>query len=458
MKRLIFAGFLMTLALAPLPFASNRPWSWSLLSMIVGLLMLTWAAAAWHNRELVAVSARRLWPLLLMFTAIVSWFVLQASPWTPEQWHHPAWAATAQALGQPVGGAISIDPALTLTALMRLLSYGGVFWLALQFGRVDAYAWKIVWFIAFTGFLYSIYGLVIEFGNFNMVLWYERWAYADSLTSSFINRNSFATYAGLTLLVSMGLTFDEFRRGAASDMMTLSGFRWLIEQLSGRLGLLLLMTSTIGSALLLTGSRGGMISFTVGLVVLSLGFIISPGSRPTAGVIIIAACALLVTGVMALSGEVVLARFDSTTVDAAGRMTLYRAVFDAILAEPWIGVGYGTFEVSFPMVRDATIDTPFLLDKAHNSYLEFAFEAGVPAFALMMGLLGGLVALCLHGIWKRRGNRLFPCVGVAAAALTASHALVDFSIQIPAVAVVFAALLGVASAQSLRGRNPSAEL
>ena len=106
-----------------------------------------------------------------------------------------------------------------------------------------------------------------------MVLWYERWAYADSLTSTFINRNSFATYAGLSLLATMGLTFNEFRRGAAGDMMSLSGFRWLLEQLTGRLGVLLLMTATLGSALLLTGSRGGMASFTVGLLLLSLGFI-----------------------------------------------------------------------------------------------------------------------------------------------------------------------------------------
>jgi hypothetical protein len=41
----------------------------------------------------------------------------------------------------------------------------------------------------------------------------------------------------------------------------------------------------------------------------------------------------------------------------------------------------------------------------------------------------------------------------------ASHALVDFSIQIPAVAVVFVTLLGVACAQSLRGHHdPSKEL
>ena len=458
MERLVFTGLVAILALSPLPFASNRPWSWSLLSMIVGLLMLVWAVAAWRDNQLVAVSVRRIWPILLMFAMIVCWFVVQASPWTPESWHHPAWAATATALDTPIGGAVSIDPAMTLTALMRLLSYGGVFWLALQFGRNEAYAGKILWAIVITGFLYSVYGMIIEFGNFNTVLWYERWAYNDSLTSTFINRNSFATYAGLSLLAAMGLTFNEFRRDAAGGLMTLSGFRWILEQITGRLGVLLLMTSTIGSALLLTGSRGGMAAFTLGLFVLSAGFILSPGSRPTVGIIITALCALFVAGVMALSGELVLARFASATNDAVGRTVFYRAVFDAILADPWIGAGYGTFEVSFPMVRDATITTPLLLDKAHNSYLEFAYEAGVPAFALMMGLLGGLVALCVHGIWKRREHRLYPCIGTAAAALVASHALIDFSIQIPAVAVLFAALLGVASAQSLREHDPSSDL
>ena len=458
MKRLIFTGFLATVALAPLPFASNRPWSWSLLSMIVGLLLLAWAIAAWRNHDLIGVSFRTVWTFILMFGAIVCWFVLQASPWTPEQWHHPAWAAARAALGEPLEGAISIDPAMTMTAVMRLLSYGGVFWLALQFGRTEAYAWKILWTIVIAGFLYSIYGMIIEFGHFNTVLWYERWAYADSLTSTFINRNSFATYAGLALLAAMGLTFNEFRRSESSDLISLSGVRWLVLQLTGRLGLLLLMTATIGSALLLTGSRGGMMSITVGLVVLSLGFIASPGSRPTAGILITAFCALLIAGVMALSGEIVLARFNSAADDALGRATFYRVVFEAILADPWIGVGYGTFEVAFPLVRDPSIVTPFLLDKAHNSFLEFAFEAGVPAFALMMGLLGGLVSLCLNGVWKCRERRLYPCVGVAAAALVGSHALVDFSIQIPAVAVVFAALLGAAAAQSLRSHNSSKEI
>lgn len=458
MKRLVFMGFLATLALAPLPFASNRPWSWSLLSLIVGLLMLLWSIGALRDKEMVAIGWRRVWPFLALFAVIIGWFFLQAGAWTPDAWHHPSWAAAAAVLGEPLDGAISVDPAMTRTAIMRLLSYAGIFWLALQFGRNDQNARKIYWSIALAGFVYSIYGMVIEFGSLNMVLWYERWSYNDSLTSTFINRNSYATYAGLTLLAVLGLTFNEFRRGAVGEMMSISGIRWFLEQITGPLGLLLLMAATIGSALLLTGSRGGVTSFTAGLFALSVGFVLSPGSRPTFGLLVTAACTLLVAGLMALSGELVLSRFDSVTVDAAGRANFYRVVLDAILADPWVGVGYGTFEVAFPVVRDAGITTPLLLDKAHNSYLEFAFEAGVPVFAMMIGLLGGLVALCLRGIWKRRENRLFPCVGVAAASLVGVHALADFSIQIPAVAVVFAALLGVACAQSLRHRSSTKEL
>ena len=36
MTRVVFAGLLAVVALAPLPFASNRPWSWGLLSLTVG--------------------------------------------------------------------------------------------------------------------------------------------------------------------------------------------------------------------------------------------------------------------------------------------------------------------------------------------------------------------------------------------------------------------------------------
>src|SRR3546814_5472368 len=41
--RRAIAPLLALLALSPLPFASNRPWSWSLLALAAGLVLMAWA-------------------------------------------------------------------------------------------------------------------------------------------------------------------------------------------------------------------------------------------------------------------------------------------------------------------------------------------------------------------------------------------------------------------------------
>ncbi len=454
MTRVVFIGLLAVVALAPLPFASNRPWSWGLLSLAVGVLTVLWAVAAVRDREAIGAPWRRIWPFVVIFAAIVGWIVAQAGTWTPEAWHHPLWRQAAKALGEPLAGSVSIDREQTLVALMRLLAYAGVFWLAMQLGRSPDRARTMIWIVALAGFVYSVYGLVIEFTGSNTILWYQRWAYADSLTSTFVNRNAFATYAGLSLVTVLGLLLDEIRRGSGGEFDAPPGLRWLLEGLPGRLGALGLMALVTGSTLLLTHSRGGLLSSLIGIAVLVAGFVAVGGNRPVIAVSIAAGAALFVVAVVGLSGDVVLSRFDRAYDDAVERSEVYSLVWKAILDEPWLGTGYGTFESAFPLIRDASIDTEFIYDKAHNSYLEFAYETGVPAFALMMGLLGALTALCVRGLWRRSHHRVFPSIGVAAAALVATHALFDFGIQMPAVAVTFCLLLGTACAQSWPMHQP----
>jgi len=48
----------------------------------------------------------------------------------------------------------------------------------------------------------------------------------------------------------------------------------------------------------------------------------------------------------------------------------------------------------------------------------------------------------------RRRDWLYPAIGVAATILVAIHSFVDFSLQIPAVAFVYATIMGVAVAQA----------
>ncbi len=57
------------------------------------------------------------------------------------------------------------------------------------------------------------------------------------------------------------------------------------------------------------------------------------------------------------------------------------------------------------------------------------------------------------GVRRRRRDVIYPSVGLAAAILVGTHSLVDFSLQIPAVAATFALILGIGCAQSWSTRR-----
>ena len=65
---------------------------------------------------------------------------------------------------------------------------------------------------------YALYGLVVQLGGFEMVAWEEKRHYQDSVTSTFINRNSYGTFAGIGLLVICGLLVRAMRRIAGEGV------------------------------------------------------------------------------------------------------------------------------------------------------------------------------------------------------------------------------------------------
>jgi len=63
---------------------------------------------------------------------------------------------------------------------------------------------------------------------------------------------------------------------------------------------------------------------------------------------------------------------------------------------------------------------------------------------------GAIPAPCAVGVFVQRRHAGLSAAGLAACVLVGTHAFVDFSLQIPAVAAAFALVLGAASAQSWR--------
>lgn len=449
MSAVLYWLFVLFVVLAPLPLGANRPGVWAGFALVLGILLLGWSVAGRLSPH-EPLSLHRLKLPLILFTGLTAWFFLQAAPWLPGAWHHPDWAAAAVALDRPLAGAISLSPEATVDAAMRFLTYGGVFLLACQLGRDRLRAKRFLWCLVLAGMLYAVYGLWSHLSGANLVLWYDRWAYQDSVTSTFINRNTFATYAGLTLLVGIALLMQALIEAEYEANVRRDHGVAFLEQFAARGWLLMAAVMLIAGAILLSQSRAGFAAMAVGAMVLvALRYLAGNASRGIA-LLVFGAVAVL----LALAGQATIARIsDDAGNDLGWRLKLYGDVLEAIAAFPIFGTGLGTFENAFRPFRSEALISLSGIDKAHNTYLEFALEAGLPALLVVLVLFASLLWICIRGLRRRQRDTVYPALAISASALVATHALVDFSVQIPAVAITYMAILGIGVAQSWSTRN-----
>jgi O-antigen ligase len=440
-EAVLFWLLLAVVLLAPLPLGSNRPLPASALSAAVGALLCAWAVGwlAAHPRAIVPI--RRFWPALVLFGLAAGWAAVQAMPFTPRWLHHPYWGEAHRVLDVPAAGAISVNPPATWNRLMGLLAYGGIFWLALQLGRTDARAHQALLALAAGGLLYAAYGLLEAFA-----------ADTGVVTSTFVNRNSYATYAGITLFCGLGLVLHELtRRAKAGTSLRRIAFNAL-SRLDAPLAIGVMTGLVAGTALLLTQSRGAFVALCAALVgfvwsLRRMALVTSKAFFKATAVFSIG----LFFGIVWLAGEGTLARFQDADVHALNRLAYYRTTWTAIQDRPLLGTGYGTYADAFKAYNHPDTGTYFL-DKAHNTYLQLIMEFGWPAAAALFSSLGLLVLRCLQGLFRQGRGVAYPAVLASCSVLVAVHSLVDFSLEMPAIAATYALLLGVGCAQSVRGR------
>lgn len=447
--RLAFWGLVALMAWAPLPLGSNRPWSAALLALLSAVLLAGLAIGNLIARRDAASLPRGLWlPLALAFVPVL-WVLSQWSPWTPEAWHHPVWGQTADTLGVPLDGRITVNPDATLSTLMNLLAYLAIFWTAVTTARDPTRARLALQVFVWIGTAYALYGLIVFFSGSETILFFDKWDYFGSVTSTFVNRNSYATYAGLGLICAVGLIIEEIRQNLPRRAHRLANFAPLAANLASRNVPLLVAIVLLGCALVLTGSRGGVASTVVALAVLFGFSMLGRRGAGAKGLVVAAPIILLVlVTVWAASGPLA-ERMEESPL-TSDRIPAYKLTLQAIENAPILGNGYGSFQESFASQRDLSVASPSSWKKAHNTYLENALELGLPA-AVTLNLAIALVAWrAFHAASMRRRSRLYLLLGVSATVLVSIHSLVDFSLQIPAVAAAYAFIMGIAAAQTFR--------
>jgi O-antigen ligase len=356
-------------------------------------------------------------------------------------------------LGRDLKGSISLARGDGFEAVMRLVTYGTVFYLSLQLGRDRHWARRLLWALVLAGTGYAVYGLGMHFGGIEKVLWVENEKVAESVSGTFINRNNFATYLGLMLISSAGLYLEGFVQVLSAGRVGRDRLLHLLEQAFVRGAPLLTCILILVTALFLTNSRAGVISSLAALLVLLafLGLITRLTERAYRLLTLTLLAAVL--GIFFMSGDGWLARLTATDLEREARLERYDQTWQAINQAPWTGYGVGSYEQTFFTFADEQMVTSY---KAHNDWLEIMFELGLPAAILWFSILGWLGIRCLAGFFRRRRDHVYPMVGFSACILVGLHSLVDFSLQIPAVAVTFTMILGLGVANtwsSLEGRG-----
>jgi hypothetical protein len=445
--------FIAGLAWVPLWFGSNVLLAWGVNAVLFPGLCSLYEISRLVRGERRPIGVGALKLSCGLFLTVLAWIFVQNATWTPSIFHHPIWAMAAKALDTPVSGSISVDRDLTTLALIRLITAASVFWVALQLCRARSRAQVLLRAIAAIGCGYAAYGLVAFALTPGWVLWVKDAGLPGMgvgiLRSTFINRNSYATYAGIGLITICGLILQLYRHEAINI-----GGSWRFRianfiEVTGRKGAVLVGGAfVILVALLLTGSRGGVTATAFGLCVLA-ALTFGKGKQgltDKAGVI--AFGAFVIAAAFLVFGDTVISHVSHEGLYDESRMAVYLITLWSIFNAPIFGHGYGTFADVFPMYRDRSISVEGVWTQAHNIYLEIFQGLGLIFGAMLIASVLLLVGKCLKGSFQRRGAVTVPRVATSAAILVGMHALVDFSLQIQAVAITFMALLGAGVAQS----------
>jgi O-antigen ligase len=440
----LFFLLMLLVVVSPLPLGSNREWSWSLCALIAGFLGLVWVVANLGRSAKINLQLSPLIPVL--FALACSWVLVQITTGVPVGWQHPLWSMASEVLGMDLPGRITLSAEDSWIALMRLLSYALVFFLAFQFGSDRGRAQLMFGWLMIAGLIYAVFGLAGYWGGYTPDWLFGGKVLPHDVRSTFINRNHFATWQGLTMLCAMAWFYQKMAKPVVKPYAMPQDREARVEEFIMRAWKPLIVLLLLVTALVLTHSRAGFAAALAGTVVLFLLLDRRASSKSNRARIVVIT-ALAVAGIaFYMTSEALLDRINRTDITTEERLAVYANINRAIGDNPALGFGYGAFSDSF-LLYDQN-ESPVRYDRAHNTWLENAFELGVPAALVLYLALGGLVWTCWRGMQRRHRDWVYPATGVAASVLVGLHAMLDFSLQLPAVAILYACIMGVACAQS----------
>ncbi len=441
----------VTVAVVPFPFGSTDPTAIAFWCIVLGIAVIAASPRALHRRQFALLG---LAAIIVIAYAFVLHEQLATQPWLANP--HPLWREAADALGNPIEPSVSIvrnQPFFALGApLAAMLAMTCSFIVCADRNR----AHQLLKVIAWSGLAYAIFGIGSFLIDPTKLLWREKEAYRDVLTSTFVGRNAAAVYFGSCAVVWLLLSSERARRHLPPGPIHWRRVpTWLFSETPRSVVVSLLMLLICLVAMFMTNSRAGVVLSLMALVIAFTAFFYRDLPR---GIGVAAASAvggLIALVLLQLIGGNVSGRFDAQGLADEGRFETYRSTLRIIADHPWFGTGLGTFAWSFPPYRSANVSTWGVWDIAHNTILEIAADLGLPLAGLVVAAWIIVLAVLIRGIHTRRRDLIIPVAALSVAIIALLHSIIDFSLQIPGYAIVVFALVGAGLSQSFSSRDPN---
>lgn len=401
-----------------------------------------------HTRGTVATAC-----LVLLGLAMVVY--LQTTPHPSLIDPHPAWKTAKLFTASPMSPVTSLAPADDHFALLAASLPFLFFITGLVLFDTDEKALNALRVIAFGGVVLAFLSLLQFFLMPGTLLFNKKLFYKDSLTGMFVNRNTAATFFGVLLLTLVALTWRSLRRLDWTRVWILvnSNMPLHIDDYTRlkKSAFFVIGLGLVFVALLLTRSRGGVGASFGGLFLLILLMALKDDLRPRTGpptvrrqwlrrslVALVSIIALLAAFGL-FSGQVLLRAAVLGAED--GRFCVMPGILALVSDNMPRGVGLASFAQAYAPYHNPECGIDALLVKAHNVYLEGLATLGIASVPLIVVPVVGLAAIFVRGIVRRKRFRFAGHLGLATLLLVLLHSGLDFSLQIPGFAMLFAVLL-----------------
>jgi O-antigen ligase len=443
-----FALFIVV-AVAPFPFGSTEPAASAFWCIVLGVGLIAASPRELRRQHIPLVG---LAAIVILAYAFVLHEQLAARPWIALP--HPLWEETAKILGTPITPSVSIarnQPLFALGApLANVLAIVCSFIVCID--RVHAR--RLLRVIAWSGSVYAVYGIAAYLIEPTHILWREKIAYRDVLTSTFVNRNTAAIYFGSCAVLWLLILSQYWRRRLAEGRIYWRTLPRLILLNAPRRELFALaMLLVCLAAMLMTNSRAGIVFSLFALVGAFALYFYRDFPRRRSFFISLGVGGLTALLFLQILGGAVSGRFNVQGLSDEGRFDVYRSSLRMIADHPWFGTGLGTFAWSFPTYRSTNISMWGVWDRAHSTPLELATDLGLPLAGLIILAWLIILAVLIRGIGIRQRDLIVPVGAFVVAVLGLVHSLIDFSLQIPGYSIVVFAMVGAGLAQSFPSTN-----